>query len=211
MAGFGALAAATGVCALMAGLRILYTGQATYYWLVVPNLLLAWVPYIASGLMLATLRAGRKLGMMTVLWGLIWLAFYPNASYITTDLIHLRYASTQETLYYDVALNMLAALLGWLLGASSLHGIHREVSRRCGARWGAGFAAAIVFLGAVGVYLGRVLRWNSWQLLSQPWRIVVDVFEAFRQPDSLLFIGSFTLFTGAVYAVYAQLTRPAGE
>lgn len=203
------LIAASGVCALMAGMRIVYLEKWTYYWLVVPNLLLAWVPFLASRLACGTVRDGRKPGAATAAWGLLWLAFYPNASYIVTDVIHLAYASTKETLYYDVSLNMLAAMLGWLLGALSLYGLHAEAKVRYGSRAGAVFAGIAIALGAVGVYLGRVLRWNSWELLTRPHEIVADVFEAARSPDALLFIGSFALFTGAVYAVFYSIVRPS--
>ncbi|WP_176706266.1 DUF1361 domain-containing protein [Paenibacillus hemerocallicola] len=202
-----ALAAASVLCALMVGMRIVYMDKWTYYWLVVPNLLLAWIPLMASSFACRTIEDGRKPGIATAAWGIVWLAFYPNASYIATDLIHLSYASTKETLYYDLSVNMLAAMLGWLLGAISLYGLHAEMVRRSGARVGTAFAAIVILLGSVGVYLGRVLRWNSWDLVIRPWQIVTDTLEAIREPDALLFIGAFALFTGAVYAVFYKLVH----
>ncbi|TMV47829.1 DUF1361 domain-containing protein [Paenibacillus mesophilus] len=204
------LVAASALCALMVGLRILYMDKWTYYWLVVPNLLLAWIPLLASRFACRTLTDGRRPGIATAAWGIVWLAFYPNASYITTDLIHLSYASTKETLYYDLSMNMLAAMLGWLLGAISLYGLHVEIVLRSGARIGAVFAGIIIVLGAVGVYLGRVLRWNSWDLVIRPWQIVSDALEAVRSPEALLFIAAFAMFTGAIYAVFYKFADPSG-
>lgn len=197
-----ALIASSVLCAAMVGLRIAYTGEGTFRWLIVPNLLLAWIPLAASRLACRTLAGGRKPGLLAAAWGLVWLAFYPNSSYIVTDLIHLSWASDKTTLYFDLSVNMLAAMLGWFLGAISLYGLHLEALRRCGAVAGHLFAAVVLLLGAVGVYLGRVLRWNSWDLVTRPWRIAADSLEIVQRPDALLFILAFGLFTGAVYAVF---------
>lgn len=204
------LAVASVLCAALVGARVLVMQQLTYVWLIVPNLLLAWIPLLASRFACHTLADGRKPRAATYIWAVIWLAFYPNASYIATDLIHLSYASTKQTLYYDVSVNMLAAFLGLLLGALSLYGLHVEVVRRYGQRAGMAFAAIVIALGAVGVYLGRVLRWNSWDLAVRPWRVIADMLDIVRRPDALLFIGSFALFTGCVYAVLYALLKPSG-
>lgn len=208
-----ALAAATAACALLLGLRMLVLDNGTYRWLIWPNLALAWIPLAASWLACRTLAGGRKPGAATFAWAAVWLAFYPNASYIATDLIHLEWASGKSTLYYDLSLNMLAAMLGWTLGAISLWGLQLEVERRLGKGTGAVFAGTAIALGAIGVYLGRVLRWNSWDLVSRPHRIVRDAWTAARDPEALAFIGSFALFTGAMYVVFYTLanSRAKGE
>lgn len=202
------LVAASAVCAGLVGLRIVYTDRLTYYWLIVPNLLLAWIPLAASILACRTLRDGRRPGAVTAVWGAVWLAFYPNASYIVTDLKHLGRLSMGETLYYDLSVNMLAAMLGWFLGALSLYGLHAEIRRRTGALAGTVFACAIIVLGAVGVYLGRVLRWNSWDLVIRPDKIVSDALHMAQNPEALLFVAAFAICTGAAYAVLYRLIRP---
>ncbi|GAA3400450.1 DUF1361 domain-containing protein [Paenibacillus hodogayensis] len=205
------LAAASAVCALMIAARIGYTGRLTYYWLFMPNLLLAWIPLIASRLVGRSLNGKARPGAAAWAWGIVWLAFYPNASYIVTDLKHLAYLSTERSLYYDLSVNMLAALLGWLLGALSLLAIHAEVRERLGAAAGIAFAGIVIVLGSVGVYLGRVLRWNSWDLVVKPWRIVVDAADIVRDPQALLFVLAFSLFGGAAYAVLYRLLAPSGR
>ena len=202
----GALAAASAICAGMVAARIVYMQVWTYYWLIVPNLLLAWIPLIASILAVRTLGGGRRPGIATVIWGAVWLAFFPNAPYLSTDIIHLRYASTNGTLYYDLSFNMLAAVLGLALGFFSLHLLHAEVNRRAGQRAGALFACAAIGLSSVGVYLGRVQRWNSWDLAVKPWQIVIDAAEIFRNADSLIFVAAFSLYHGTMYAVYYLLS-----
>jgi uncharacterized membrane protein len=201
----GALAAASAICAGMVAARIVYVKEWTYYWLIVPNLLLAWIPLTASILAVRTLGDGRRPGMATLVWGAVWLAFFPNAPYLSTDIIHLRYAGTNGSLYYDLSVNMLAAMVGLALGFISLHLLHAEVNRRAGRWIGAFFAGSAIGLGSVGVYLGRVLRWNSWDLAVKPWQIVIDAAEIFRHADSLLFVAAFSLYTGTMYVVYYLL------
>lgn len=203
------LVAASALCALMVGARIVYMGSWTFYWLIVPNLLLAWIPLVASLFACRTIGGGRKAGIATAAWGIVWLAFYPNASYIATDLIHLRWASTKATLYYDLFICMFAAMLGWVVGALSLYGLHVEINRRKGARIGAAFACIVTLLGAIGVYLGRVLRFNSWDLIIRPWQIATDSLNMIQHPDAILFIVSFAVFTGAIYAVFYKLVHPS--
>lgn len=182
----------------------------SFYWLIVPNLLLAWIPLLASLYVCRSLRDGRRPGIAAASLAVVWLAFYPNASYIVTDLKHLSYISTERTLYYDLSVNMLAAVLGWLLGALSLYGIHAEVKRRAGAVAGGLFAGAVTVLGAIGVYLGRVLRWNSWDLLRKPGRIVTDVLHIAADPQALLFIAAFSAMTGTLYFVLYRLADKSG-
>lgn len=205
-----ALIASSVLGAVMVGLRISYTGTGTFLWLIFPNLLLAWIPLVASRLACRTLADGRRPGVLTALWGMVWLAFYPNCSYIVTDLIHLSWASSKTTLYFDLSVVMLTAMLGWFLGAISLYGLHLEVSRRSGPAVGHLFGAIVLLLGAVGVYLGRVLRWNSWDLATRPWKVAADSLDILQRPDAILFILAFASFTGAVYAVFYCVVRHSG-
>jgi len=203
-----ALVGASAVCTLMAAARVLYMRELAYAWLIVPNLLLAWLPLLAAMMASRTATAGGR-GAIAILWGILWLAFYPNAPYIATDFVHLGRVSTSETLYYDLSLNMLAATLGWLLGALSLRLVQHEVSRRFGSKAGIGFAAVVLLLGAVGVYLGRVQRLNSWDLAVRPLQVMSDVLALAVKPDAILFVVSFALLQAALYAVFCAFVPDA--
>lgn len=202
----GLLAIASLLCAAMVGFRMLYWNESAYLWLIVPNLILAWIPPLAAFLTLRSIEGSRRPGLFTWVFGFNWLIFFPNSAYITTDLKHLSWASSRETLLFDLALNMFAAMLGWFLGALSLRALHVEMNRRAGAVIGASFAAAAVLLGSLGVYLGRVLRWNSWDLAVRPWAIVMDAFRVLQDQEALLFIAAFTIFTGSMYAIVYRLS-----
>ena len=75
-------------------------------------------------------------------------------------------------LWYDIALVVSAAGTGLILGYSSIAEVQVWVTRRVGAVAGWGVTIAALFLSALGVYIGRFLRWNSWELATRPLRTV---------------------------------------
>ena len=97
----------------------------------------------------------------------LWLLFLPNAPYIVTDFVHLS-AGSHAPLWFDGVELSAFAWTGMLLGFVSLYLIHAVIRHRFGAiaGWGACFACS--HSSSVGVYLGRVKRWNSWDVLTQP-------------------------------------------
>ena len=166
------------VACLMVGARMAYT-RSTVYDFLIWNLFLAWVP-------LLFLLWRRK---TTNLWArramaVGWLAFYPNAPYIVTDLKHIRWA-TNAAWWYDMALVFLFALLGMRVGLYSLALLQAEVAERRGRAAGWAFAAFVCFLAGVGVYIGRFQRWNSWDIIRDPIGLVKDTLRLFTNPDVL--------------------------
>ena len=130
------------------------------------NLFLAWIPLLLA---LATYdgeRRGRPLRSL-LLPGLGWLLFLPNAPYIVTDFVHLA-PRPPAPLWFDATMLASFAATGVLLGFISLYLVQAAVQRRLGA--GAGWATALgaLALGSAGIYLGRVGRWNSWDLILEP-------------------------------------------
>jgi uncharacterized membrane protein len=178
--------------------------QMTYRWLIVPNLLLAWIPYLLSEWLCRIYNKTNRLTIGLIAVGLAWLFFYPNSSYIWTDLAHIGYLSKHESrfmLHYDVLINIMTAATGWLLGVFSLHRLHMLVHRERGAWLANTFAVLVLFLSSIGVYLGRFLRWNTWDLVTKPISIVTDSAKALFEPEALFFITSFALVTGSLYFV----------
>ena len=111
--------------------RVVFT-QNSVFLVFAWNLFLAWVPL---ALALGLERASR-LGSASLL-GVAWLAFFPNAPYLVTDLVHLRHRAPVP-LWYDVAFFATLALAGLFVGLASLEIVHRVLRRHVGARaaWG---------------------------------------------------------------------------
>ncbi len=149
--------------------RIVVTGQLFFTFLVW-NLFLAWLPFLFAEM--AYHWRQRRLG----LWGagFLWLIFLPNALYIVTDLMHLRPFSGVP-IWYDAIMIFSFALTGLLLGFLSLQRMHNLVMDRFGLWPGWLFAAGTLALSSFGIYVGRFLRWNSWDVFTSPRSLLADI------------------------------------
>lgn len=197
--------------ALVVGLvvfRVAYThtlDNAGLVW----NLCLAWVP-LGLALLLYD-RHVRRAGLATLAGlGVLWLLFFPNAPYIVTDFKHLA-GSTGERFVYDGVLTATAATTGLLLGFVSLYLLQAIVRRGAGVRWAWAFVFAALGLGSFGVYLGRVLRWNSWDVFVRPGSMASDVAQAvvdpLAHPRPIGITLLFTSFLAAGYLLFYSLAR----
>ena len=132
------------------------------------NLFLAWIPFLLALLVYERARAGASWRALAPL-GLLWLAFFPNAPYLITDLKHIGNGA-QVPVLYDVLLLSAAAWLGLLLGLISLFLVHAAARRLVGVLDAWALVVAVLALSSFGIYLGRVQRWNSWDVWCIPRR-----------------------------------------
>lgn len=205
-------------CAALLGLRMERTGTMRFGFLVW-NLFLAFVPLLAASL-LAVADRRRSPALVQAGCFALWLLFLPNAPYLLTDLIHLRHRPPVP-LWYDLALILSYALTGLLLGYVSLAVVQRVVARRFGAAAGWVVAVASLGLSGFGIYLGRFLRWNSWEVLTRPAPLFAFFADCLLNPRShagmiavtLIFGGALTLgyLALGVFLADAREARPAGE
>lgn len=198
----------TALCAGMLKARLDWIQRPGFLWLTW-NLFLAWVPY---GLALV---AGFLHERGTRWWTLAplavaWLLAFPNAPYLLTDFIHLRYRPGIP-MWFDVALLGLFAATGWMLGLLSLEVWKQLLEERVGraAAW-AGVALVSVLSG-YGIYLGRVERWNSWDVLTEPRSLLSAMGSHLREPGgNPELLGITALFTVLVllsYCAFEHLRR----
>jgi uncharacterized membrane protein len=195
--------------------RIISTGNFRYSFLVW-NLLLAWLPLVFA--LLASEKYERASGRDWRFLGLAgaWLLFFPNAPYIFTDLTHLttRYFGH---FWVDLMLILLCALTGLVLGFVSLYLMQSVVERMLGRLASWLFIAAVAALSGFGIYLGRFMRFNSWDVLFRPVQLYRGignwVTDPLANPTSLAFpllFGTFLFITYLMlYALtHLQPTRP---
>jgi uncharacterized membrane protein len=173
-------------------LRVERTGSR-YYLFLIWNLFLAGIPLVAStGLRLAR-RWRFPLIIQAGCFG-FWLLFLPNAPYILTDLLHLT-ASSPAPAWYDLALLLSCAGTGLLLGYLSLMDVHDIVAKNLGTAIGWALALSSLLLTGFAIYLGRFLRWNSWDVLTRP-SILFDMADGLLHPASHFRTFSVTLVYG---------------
>jgi len=168
-----------GFSCLLLSTRIIVTGYTTYLFLVW-NLFLAFVPYcISQWSWIHFSVTANKIKQATVL--LAWLLFIPNSFYILTDLFHL-YKFDAAPKWFDLLLIFSFAWNGLLLGVLSV----RRTEMILEIVTGRGFSLLIVFvvmwLNAFGIYIGRYLRFNSWDIVMQPFSLFQEMFEIIFHP-----------------------------
>lgn len=148
-------------CGALLAARIVYSHSLSYTF-VVWNLFLAVIPAIAAALFVRAKSAFAK-GLTFI----VWLVFLPNAPYIATDFVHLR-MRPGVPLWFDVALLLSCAATGILLAFTSVADVQGVIAARYGKGIAWTFALAVLVLCGFGIYLGRFLRWNSWDLATDP-------------------------------------------
>jgi len=151
--------------------RVYFSREQTYVFLGW-NLFLAWLPYVFGGLAAYAHRHRRWWVLLPA--GGLWLLFFPNAPYILTDFLHLAQRGPIP-LWYDMLLLAAFSWAGIFLALASLSSMHAIVRQHGGWVGGWLFALAALVLGSLGIYLGRFLRWNSWDLFSNPAAVLADV------------------------------------
>lgn len=206
--------------------RIYLTSEIAYLYLIW-NLFLAWVPFVLSLLIMflvsgSKVRWNRRIYLTPI--GLAWLFFYPNAPYIITDFIHFRgidfYSfqngqfsgfNTSFIVWYDFVMNSTCIITGFLLGFISLFLLQRVVMQRFGTPSGWGFVVTILILSSFGIYLGRFIRWNSWDVISNPFALMRSVFDSIHM-QSFSFTILFSIFLLLIYiALYTLMTLNFGK
>jgi len=191
---------ATGAAMLMLGIRVILTGNF-YYFFLAWNLFLAWIPYLLSGIFRSLKKFEHNRWLATFVFG-GWLLFLPNSPYLLTDLVHLS-PRTGVPLWYDALLIVLFAWTGLLLGLISMIRVHRYIQASF-SEWLSRLLLLVILLScSFGIYVGRVLRWNSWDLVVRPLALMKSLSAQFLHPfhhlQSCGMTLSFSLFLGLSY------------
>lgn len=146
------------------------------------NLILALIPYLLSSA-IVLYPPKNKNNLMLYLLIAVWLLFFPNAPYILTDLFHLR-AKPPVPFWYDLVLILSCAWNGLILAIVSLWDMHQLLNRLFNRTLGWIFALSALVLGSFGIYLGRYLRFNSWDIISNPRSLFFDILDRIINPLS---------------------------
>lgn len=203
--GFYPVAFATALCMGLFAMRAYLSRSWTFHFLLW-NLFLAWIPYLCS---LGTAYLHRRYPRRWLLLlppAAVGLAFFPNAPYIITDFLHLA-DRPPIPLWYDIGMLMSFAWTGITLAVYALRIFQNIVRALIGALFSWGFVLATLAASGMGIYLGRFLRWNSWDLASQPRAILYDVAVRLRSPlTHPRALGVTLLFAALLLVCYLGLT-----
>jgi uncharacterized membrane protein len=171
--------------------------QSMYLSFLVWNLCLAIIPFaITTGLM-----SSKKTNKLVLFFFFgIWFLFLPNAPYIVTDLMHLT-RTDQNFLWLDILMIVSFAFNGLILFFLSLSDMEKLLKPYLKPRVLTLLMLAIFGLNAFGVYLGRFLRYNSWEIINNPLALFSDIFEIIVKPnvEAWVFILTFGSFLAISY------------
>lgn len=164
------------------------------------NLFLAFIPYYVS-----TKLTQRPHWIASrwkfILLFIVWILFIPNTFYIITDLFHLE-VRDDARLWFDLVVLFSFAWNGLLLGILSVRHMEK-IFHHCFYWRNELFLFPVMWLNALGVYIGRFMRFNSWDVITNPFRLMRDIgymlIHPFRNFEEWVMIGCFGAMLMVVY------------
>lgn len=188
-------------------LRIIGSGTNRYGFMLW-NLFLAFLPLVLSEWLVRRLRASPWLRWQNIVLTMCWLSLLPNSFYMITDLVHLQ-TSGEINIMFDTVIMVSFIFNGLVLGYMSVYQIHRELLKRLSPKRTHVLVATVMLAVSFAIYLGRSLRWNSWDILTHPTGLLFDVSDRLihpiSYPEAFLTTTTFFLLLGAMYIVIWQL------
>jgi uncharacterized membrane protein len=165
---------------------------------------LAWIPLAVTLWLERILRTNLWSSWLAMVVTLLWLGFLPNSFYVVSDFIHIREVPRVDVVF-DVEMIASFALNGLILGYLSLFLVHVELRKRLAARTSGMLIAGVLLLSSFAIYIGRDLRWNTWDVLFNPASLLFDVSDrlinAGHDPQILSTTFGFLVLLGSMYVV----------
>ena len=166
--------------------------DSTYFLFILWNIFLAILPFVISTILLYYANKQKLSKLFFIIIGIFWLLLIPNAPYLLTDLIHISSRHGAPVLY-DAFLLFSSAYIGLLLGLYSIWHIEQITIMKYGKRIASIKIPVIIFIISIGVYIGRYLRFNSWDIFVNH-SLLGDTLNALSRPthqnEAVIFIFS---------------------
>ena len=176
---------------------------------IVWNLFLAFIPLILSFCLF--LRISKKRPLPWWLGLITFIIFLPNAPYLLTDIIHLIEAiragySIWITTLVFIPLHLLAISIGWEAYVISLINQGHYLKKQGAKKFI--FASELMThaLCAIGIFLGRFRRFNSWDLVTQPDILLTSTISDLTAKKPLLVIIITLVILTILYWFTKQIT-----
>lgn len=202
------MALSSALAVVLLAMRVAWTHERAYLFLVW-NLFLAWVPYGCAIAIRALHRRGGS-GLALVPYFVLWLGFLPNAPYLVTDLIHLRFR-LGAPVWFDSVMLAAFAWAGVGLGTASLRICTRVVRVRAGALAVFAFTPFVALATGFGIYLGRFLRLNTWDVATRPGTVLAQTLSPFVDPFGHVHAWTVTLTFALFFAVASIVSNSTGS
>jgi uncharacterized membrane protein len=144
------------------------------------------------------------------MWAMLWLLFFPNSAYIITDLFHF-YERPPIAPWYDLILLFSTAINGLIAGFISLTEVENWLKKQVDTKYIQPILGFILLLSSFGIYLGRYLRFNSWDIIIHPFRLSKGIASHLLYPttytQSWLLTITFGIWFYLFYNGFKKWTR----
>ena len=181
---------ACAICIMLVVARVAYSDTERHTGLIW-NLFLAWIPFMLAYFAHAVSWRRATLYLIIPVIAFLWLIFFPNAPYMLTDLQDLTRRASDAPLWYDVIIVVWCSWTGMLLGVISLYLMQDIIVRTFGRAAAWIFVFVISALSSFGIYIGRFVRLNSWDILQNPAETAQEILGVVVDPSQRL--AAFTL------------------
>ncbi|MEL7050356.1 MAG: DUF1361 domain-containing protein [Cyanobacteria bacterium J06588_5] len=174
------------------------------------NEFLALIPFVLSLWLFR--RKGTSIRRLGWWIGLaVFVAFLPNAPYVLTDIIHIVKFIREGTPMWTVVLVLVPQyLIFMLIGVeayvAALVNMGHYLTKQGWSRWVLPAELLLHTLCAIGIYIGRFPRFNSWDLVTVPHKVLLYTIRALLNPESLAVMMITALIIAAVYWPMKQMT-----
>lgn len=173
------------------------------------NLFLAFIPLVLS-FWLFRQRSNARSWLWWVVF-LLYAAFLPNAPYLLTDIIHLirgireGYSAWIITLVF-IPLHLFAIVAGMEAYVVSLINQGKYLKRQGAEKFVLWSELITHLFCAVGIYLGRFLRFNSWDLITDPDNLLITTINELTNKGPLLVMFITFVVLTVIYWIMKQIT-----
>ncbi len=149
------------------------------------NLFLALVPLVISSVLVHVQRQ-KDSKLVLLIIGAAWLVFFPNAPYIMTDYIHV-FDGDRTYIILDLLTWAYFAIIAFVAALISLNDISHVLNRYFDIRMVTILILLVCLLTSFGIYLGRDLRFNSWDVITKPHQLLYSSINTIRTSEILYF------------------------
>jgi uncharacterized membrane protein len=182
------------------------------------NLFLAVVPLVLSVFLFRRVQMGNSTIVLpsvplqrrsgSLLWWLgvaVFVAFLPNAPYILTDIIHFVGDVQSEPSIWVVTLILIPLYIlfifaGFEAYVISLINVGAYLKQTGRGRWIGKVEILLHLLSAIGIYLGRFLRFNSWDIVTRLDTLAMSILDEVLGKRPLLAIAVTFIIVMGLYA-----------
>ncbi len=203
--------AATAVSAGLLSAESLMYGDTMHQYLLW-NLFLSWLPFILALGLQRTLRGHLWSSWRALCITTLWLLLLPNSFYMISDFIHLNGLSDSQVLFDAITFTAFV-FTSLCLGIASLYLVHKELLKRMSSRSAVVVVSMLLLTVSIAIYVGRDLRWNSWDIVTNPFGLLFDLSERLLHPDQYsqvlaVVVPFFVLLVMVYFVAYSAVVRP---